>query len=400
VRLLFPGPRDDGWVRHGRTYRIPARRSGIDLVFSGPPGPEYVYALASLYPVDDRYPDWLVQGMVWDVDPWEYDDVYHTGWVVGDPFYRMRVFCRDLTPYPEWTDTYASSYLYFHLGRAHPYPRYVCSDCHGYAAFDPYGPACSAVRVEYSDIRCTGWIDFRVVFVPRYTYVVHRTWKPRHWHGRHWSGPDGRWVWSTSDGRRLRDQFRDAKPAVVGHEGGRRVWDRGPGGKGGSRAHDAAPQRLDDGGRPDRSGRGPNTMPGMKPNPPRAQADRGPGREPGPAGRGGPKGEPSRSPREARLGTAEREGRPSEDRDNAWRRAHEERLERAVRDREDRGTEARPSVQRESPGKDRGSSPERGGREIARPSGKDQERQGKSQERQGKDQGRQGKDQDRGRRSR
>ncbi len=286
VRMLFPDRGDDGWVEGGHTYRIPARRAGYDLMFAGPPGQEYVYALASVYPMRDRYPEWLAERRVPDRGPWAddgWDDgwdngwsdedpddtVYFTGWIIGDPFFRMRVFCRRLVPYPELPETYASAYVYFNVGRHVSYPRTVCADCHWGPHFDPYGPPCSAVSLRIGNVPCAGWVDFRVVFVPHYRYEVCRDWRPRGWRGSRWDGPDGRWVWSSADGRRLRGTF-DSGRWVGRGEDGRSAWDRN----------------------------------GTKPLPPGRESEgRGPGRE-------------------------VRENAPQV---NPWVRAHQERLESVVR---------------------------------------------------------------------
>lgn len=218
VRLLFPGHQDDGWVEGGRTLVLPTRRAGYDLVFDGPPGLEYVYALATLDPVVDRYPEWMVDGRVWTPDPWAEDDdadTYFTGWVVGDPFYSIRTFCDELVPYPHEVDRYSTSYLTFQVSRPVSYPRYLCSDCHSHVWVDPYGPPCSAVSIRLGPDHCTGVIDFRIVFVPRYRYEVSRHWRPRAWHGRNWAPPDGRWVWSSPDRKHLRHEFADARGAWI-----------------------------------------------------------------------------------------------------------------------------------------------------------------------------------------
>jgi hypothetical protein len=224
LRLISPVAHEDGWVEAGRTYQVPAPRAGYDLVFSGPPGMEYLYAVASMEPVRDRYPSWLIEGRVWEPNEWqeaEDPDPYSTGWIIGDPFYQMRAFCSALVRHPERTELYASAYVYFHLGRRVPYPRYVCADCHRTRWVDPYGASCSAVRIQVGGWNCSGWIDFHVAFAPRYTYVVCPDWRPRQWPHGPWSGPGGRWVWSSADGRDLlRRNFADAR------DDQRHAWNR------------------------------------------------------------------------------------------------------------------------------------------------------------------------------
>jgi hypothetical protein len=221
MRLLYPRPFEDGWIEGGHTYRLPEPGSGYDLQFAGPPGMEYVYALASSHPLRSRHPSWMAVGMepMPPLVDWNDDiDPYRAGRVVGDPLYQVRDFCEELVPYPEQHDSYATAWIYFHLGRRVPYPRFLCSDCHWSGAVDPYGPPCPAVRLRVGDVRCSGRIDFRLTWFPRYTYEVWTGWRPRTWHGERWTGPDGRWVWSSADGRRaLRGHFSDARPS--GHRG-------------------------------------------------------------------------------------------------------------------------------------------------------------------------------------
>jgi hypothetical protein len=215
MRLLYPQPFDDGWIAGGRTYRVPEPRSSYSLRFSGPPGMEYVYALVSLYPLRSRYPSWMALGPGAPPAPEDWSDEmdpYRSGWVVGDPFYQVRGFCENLVPYPERRDAYATAWVYFHLGRRVPYPRFLCSDCHGGGMVDPYGPACSAVRVRVGDFGFSGHLDFRLAWFPRYSYEVWTGWRPRTWRGDRWNGPDGRWVWSSADGHRvLGGHFSDAR---------------------------------------------------------------------------------------------------------------------------------------------------------------------------------------------
>jgi hypothetical protein len=324
MRLLYPISSEDGWIGAGQTCRVPEPESGWDLVFAGPPGMEYVYAVASLYPLRARYPVWMGQGLEPAPLPDDWNDEidpYRTGWVVGDPFYQVRTFCEELVPYPEQRDTYATAWVYFNLGRRVPYPRYVCADCHWGGGVDPYGPACIAVQIRVGDVPCAGYIDFRRTWFPRYTYEVWTGWRPRHWSGDRWDGPDGRWVWSSSDGHReLRDRFSDARSR------GRNVP--------GHRDRDDRPGPVPWGRLPGEPGRGDvrDGRDGRQVNP------RGDGRE-------------VRPPRTAEP--------------NPWGRGFEERLRRSVGEKEEqRGREVRP------PQADRPTREDRPARE-SRPSGDD-----------------------------
>lgn len=211
VRMLYPGYHDDGWVRGGHTYRLPAGRDDYDLRFAGPSGTEYVYAVASLDPMRDRFPRWFIDGGRWDPEP-RYDDcdIYDSGWVLGDPFYRVQEFCTRLVPRPDCPDRYFSTWISFCVGERVSHPRSVCRDCHGFHCPDPYGRPCRAVSIAIDGHPCRGWIDFRVVFAPKIHYDVCRDWRPRG-RDRHDGPPNGKWRWSTVDGpKRLGDAFAEA----------------------------------------------------------------------------------------------------------------------------------------------------------------------------------------------
>lgn len=254
VRLLYPGPHDDGWTASGRVHHLPSRHDQYDLQFSGPEGIEYVYAVASLSPMVNRYPGWLIDGRRWEPDPWEDEDLWSSGWVVGDPYYRLHGFCRQLVATPEYPDTYASAWVSFSVGRRVHHPRSLCRDCHGVFGPDPYGRPCPAVRVCVDGSWWSGVIDFRVICAPRYPYEICRDWRPR---GGHWRGgpPDGRWRWSTADGpKRLREVFENPPKrgrADPGHEWDRRDHGKRNGGREDTRDRDDDRDRGREGDRDD-----------------------------------------------------------------------------------------------------------------------------------------------------
>lgn len=237
VRLLYPGPGGDGWVRGGRTYRLPEPGSRYDLRVAGPPGVEYVFALVSLYPVGPRYPAWLTDGRVWGPGPWTWNagaDLYRTGWVIGDPFYQVRRFCERLVPDPTLYDTYFTAWVSYQVGSGYDHPRTLCADCHGFHSPDPYGPACSVVRIKLGGRTHAGWIDFRIAYQPRFVYEVREPWRQRYSRRPDHpdAHPDGRWRWSTEDrDRSWGGIFRDARSDRDrgGQPDGRRERDAAPG---------------------------------------------------------------------------------------------------------------------------------------------------------------------------
>jgi hypothetical protein len=59
LNILFPyDPWSDNFVRGGQTVRFPRQRDDLDWTVEGPPGVEYVQAIASTYPINP--PDWPV----------------------------------------------------------------------------------------------------------------------------------------------------------------------------------------------------------------------------------------------------------------------------------------------------------------------------------------------------
>jgi len=182
LNLIFPDdPYDDGLVQGGRVYRLPSHGGYYKLVAEGPPGIEYISAIASDYPIAGRLP-WYFANEYESSGYMGHDDleatVYDVGAVRGDPFVAMRDIAYDILP-EECSETeYDTDYTYFHVSRAYSHPRYVCYDCHGRASWlDPYDDVCTVV-----DIR----VDLDWCFVPRPTFYYVG---PRFWYWRRWDCP-------------------------------------------------------------------------------------------------------------------------------------------------------------------------------------------------------------------
>lgn len=195
IHLVYPyGPADPSRVEGGRTYIIPARHDPYELVADGPPGMEFVVAVASRLPFQNL-PWYLASGPSGaEAARGEADDEeLESGVIVGDPYVGMERINRRIIPPAAETDSDAGD-IYFYIERRVEYPRYVCADCHYPSfAFDPYLGVCPVV-----DIRIDAtWVRYasphlRVVR-PRYYYWVrpgapdrYRAWKER------WSSVDGR----------------------------------------------------------------------------------------------------------------------------------------------------------------------------------------------------------------
>ena len=189
IHLVYPfGPSDQARVEGGRAYRVPARHDPYDLVADGPPGMEYVVAVASRQPFQDL--PWYLSGR--DADRDDYDDELDSGQIVGDPYVGIeRLNSRIIAPGAE--DESDATETYFYIDHRVDYPRYICADCH-YSAFgfDPYQSVCSVVDVRI-DATWVHYAPIRVgVIRPRYYYHVRSTAPDRYraWKDR-WSSLDG-----------------------------------------------------------------------------------------------------------------------------------------------------------------------------------------------------------------
>lgn len=207
IHLIYPyGPSDPPFVPGGRTMVVPSRSDPYELAADGPPGVEYVVALASPAPFRDL--PWYLADSDRGVpapEAIEAGDDIDQGYIVGDPYVGMERLNRRIVP-PDREGGVASSDTYFYIDRRVEYPRYVCADCHYHQPFfDPYGATCSVV-----DIRVDAtWVHYAPVrwgvIRPRYYYLVRKTAPTRY---RRWKNQ-----WSSKDGPRLlRQRF------VVSHE--------------------------------------------------------------------------------------------------------------------------------------------------------------------------------------
>jgi uncharacterized protein DUF4384 len=196
VHLVYPyGPGDQFSVEGARTYRIPSRSDPYDLVADGPPGIEYVVAVASPIPFQDL--PWYLSadradGGRPDLED-EGDDDTESGQIAGDPYVGIDRIIRRIAPQGR-EDRIATNETYFYIGRRVEYPRYVCADCHYHPFyFDPYLNACSAFEIRV-DATWAHYAPIRLGAVrPRFIYRVrpqaptrYRQWKQQ------WSSLDGR----------------------------------------------------------------------------------------------------------------------------------------------------------------------------------------------------------------
>lgn len=201
ARRLFPG-RGDGYVRGGKTYALPNHRSDYDLRFAGPAGEEYVFAVASLYPIRDRFPRWMDDGVAvsWRENYWDDEDVFwRTGWSVGDPIHDLYDFVDRVVRYPRDYESYAASWLRFDVGWQRPDCWLVCNVCgHSTIWGDKYCDHRNyvSVTIDFGSGHC----DFRH---PPKRRWVRRWYSPRNPH------------WKTHKYRYTREYVNPDKPGHV-----------------------------------------------------------------------------------------------------------------------------------------------------------------------------------------
>lgn len=172
VRVLFPlDPWDDNYARGGVRYQIEARRERHTFRVDDYPGQGYLFAVASADPFS--YAPYV------RADHWDYLAIAADGRIVGDPYVALGDVIDHIIP----ANYVAYSYdvLPYHVERRYEYPRFLCYDCHTYAAWpywDPYAHSCVRFRIVIYDdpyyYPARVYAGTRVVYRPRRTAVVPR----------------------------------------------------------------------------------------------------------------------------------------------------------------------------------------------------------------------------------
>jgi hypothetical protein len=141
IRVLFPKePWDDTWVEEEDELEI-SGRGGRSFVVDDDPGIGYLFALASPEPF---HFDLIARG-----DHWDYRAL-DGGRITGDPYLALT----DLAARLVRDNEYDYDISPYYVDRRYDYPRFVCYDCHAYAAYDewdPYRRACARFRVVIYD---------------------------------------------------------------------------------------------------------------------------------------------------------------------------------------------------------------------------------------------------------
>lgn len=224
VRVLFPAPACDGFVRAREVVTLPGPHADFDYVVTGPPGIETIEAVASRARLESwedggrEDDDW--EDGDWDEDEngeWDEDTDWDGGSplaarpratglrVAGDPFVAVRHLNHRLVPEGCDDRDYDTAYVSLYVGERVSYPRYSCNDCHGsHHGYDPYADHCSVFSVRVN----LGWVYPRhqVTVIhrhqaaePRYVYVRHRDVPARYKHLKR--------TWPASDRVTIRKEF-------------------------------------------------------------------------------------------------------------------------------------------------------------------------------------------------
>lgn len=175
VRVVFPlDPWEDNFARGGHKYEVAARNDDYAFRVDDYPGEGYLFAIASADPFDYAT---YVRG-----DHWDYRAIASGGRVTGDPYVAFGDLVSAIIPanYVDYSYDVAPYYVQEHYS----YPRFVCYNCHAYAAYpywDPYVTPCFRYRVViyddpyyYGAYRYGGtrvvYVNRPHVFVPRFVF--------------------------------------------------------------------------------------------------------------------------------------------------------------------------------------------------------------------------------------
>ncbi len=177
VRVLFPlDPWDDNYARGGVPYEIQSRGGRFTFRVDDYPGQGYVFAVASADPF--RYGGYVLG------NHWDYRAIAEHGRIVGDPYVAFGDVIDVIVP-PNYV-SYSYDAVSYYVERRYDYPRFLCYDCHIYAAWpywDPYHNPCFRFRIVvyddpyyYPARRITGT---QVVYRPRRTVVPRYVFRDR-----------------------------------------------------------------------------------------------------------------------------------------------------------------------------------------------------------------------------
>jgi hypothetical protein len=167
VRLLYPDePWEDNFARARRSYEVDRRYRDFAFVIDDYPGEGYVFAIVTLDPFNYAR---VVRG-----DHWDYRAIAADGRIAGDPYAALQDIANLIVPANY--DRYGYDVFTYYVERRYDYPRFLCYDCHAYAAYsywDPYRSFCVRFRIVVHDDP-----DYYPARVYAGTRVVYRTAQP------------------------------------------------------------------------------------------------------------------------------------------------------------------------------------------------------------------------------
>ncbi len=210
INLLFPiEDSEPNYVEGGRIYTIPDYYDDFDLVVDGPPGTEYIQAVASL--------DW------YEVPPWpsrfyEYED-YRPLQSDREPVAFLNYVNNRYFPLND-RRRYATDYTYFEIRKNWEYD---WNDYYGYDAnyysgyYDPWG-WCGTIYVGYpygGEVWINGiFYGYAPLFIPRIVIGWHRIgiwYNDFWWYDSRVHIYSGVWYDYTYDNVRYKDDYRHYK---------------------------------------------------------------------------------------------------------------------------------------------------------------------------------------------
>jgi hypothetical protein len=172
VRVLFPlDPWGDNYAVGGERYQVDPRNDGYTFRIDEYPGEGYLFAVATLDPF--IYSS-FVRG-----DHWDYRVIGTAGRITGDPYVAIGDLIDGIVP-ANYVD-YSYDVLPYFVEQHYDYPRFLCYDCHAYAAYpywDPYAHSCVRFRIVIYDDPY--YYPARTYYRTRVVYQRPRVYVPRY----------------------------------------------------------------------------------------------------------------------------------------------------------------------------------------------------------------------------
>jgi hypothetical protein len=145
VRVLYPAdPWDDNYARGGQRYQVRGLRESDAFRVDDYPGQGYLFAVASVDPF--RFSGIAVN------NHWDYRVIGASGRITGDPYVALGDLIEQIIPANYLS--YGYDVVPYFVEQRYDYPRFLCYDCHAYAAYpywNPYHTPCLSFRIVVYD---------------------------------------------------------------------------------------------------------------------------------------------------------------------------------------------------------------------------------------------------------